>query len=329
MLSHTLLRSAISSTVLALFATTASAQAAPAGLPAGAARIVVGFAPGGAADTAARVLAEAMRKEGMTEVLVENRPGASSRLAVAHVKNAPPDGLTMLLTTSAAFTLFPYAYKSLQYDPDDLRPVAQIVDIPTTFVAGIGQPYNDLKEFIEWAKKNPSQANLGLAAQGSTGHFGSIQLGKDIGLAFTPVVYRGASPMLVDVAAGQVATGYDAVASMMALHAAKKIKFLGVTGAKRLAQLPDVPTAKELGFPQFEHAMPFYAVYVPSKTPDATVVALQKVLLAALKHPEVVTKLEGAGFLVAPLDAKQTTDRIKTERKFWEPVIKAAGLSLE
>lgn len=315
--------------VPALALAAAASHAAPPGVPAGMVRIVVGFAAGGAADAVARTIAEGMRREGMAEVLVENRPGASTQLAVTHVKNAAPDGLTLLLTTSASFVLFPCAYKSLPYAPEDLRPVAQLVDIPTAFVAGVGQPYNDFKAYIDWARKSPNGASLGLAAQGSSGHFGSVKLGQDLGLEVTPVVYKGASPMLVDVASGQVPIGYDAVASMMPLYQGKKIKFLAVAGDKRLPALPDVPTAKELGFAQFEHAMPFYALYVPAATPDATVQGLQQVLLATLQQPEVRGKLETAGFLVAPRTAAETAARIAAERRFWEPVVKAAGVRLE
>lgn len=321
------LRVLVAGTALTMAA--AASQAAPPGVPTGMARIVVGFAAGGAADSVARTVAEGMRREGMPEVLVENRPGASTQLAVTHVKNAAPDGLTMLLTTSASFVLFPYAYKTLPYAPEDLRPVAQLVDIPTAFVAGVGQPYNDFKGYIDWARKSPNGASLGLAAQGSSGHFGTVKLGQDLGLEVTPVVYKGASPMLVDVASGQVPAGYDAVASMMPLYQGKKIKFLAVAGDKRLTALPDVPTAKELGFPQYEHAMPFYALYVPAATPDATVAALQQVLLNTLKQPEVAAKLATAGFVVAPMDAARTAARIGAERRFWEPVVKAAGVRLE
>lgn len=334
----TMLRALVAGSTLALLATAATAQttsqappqATPSGgVPTGLARLVVPFAAGGAADMVARALAAGMRKEGMAEVLVENRPGASTQVAVVHVKNAPPDGLTMLLTTSASFVLFPYAYKSLPYAPEDLRPVAQVVDIPTAFVAGAAQPYRDFKGYVDWIRANPAAANFGLATQGSSGHFGSVKLAQDLGLQLTPVIYRGAAPMLVDVAAGRVAAGYDAVASMMSMHQSGKVKFLAVTGANRLPMLPDVPTAKELGFPQFEHALPFYAIYVPARTPDAAVARLQQVLLNTLKQPEVVAQLEAAGFVMAPLDAGRTAARIRAERNFWEPVIKAAGVQLE
>ncbi len=322
-------RRAIGLASLLYCALAGSSYAASPGIPAGTARIVIGFAPGGAADSVARIVAEGMRKEGMPGVLVDNRPGASSRLAVTFVKSAPADGLTMLMTTSAAFTIFPAAYKSLGYEPEEVRPVALLVDIPTALVAGLSQPYSDLKGYVEWARKNPDRANVGLAAQGSSGHFGTILLGQDLRMSFTPIVYRGASPMLVDVASGLVSFGYDAVASMMPLYTAKKIKFLSISGANRLKTLPDVPTAKEQGFTQFEHAMPFYGIYVPAKTPDATVAALEKVFLETMKQPEVISKLENTGFLVAPLTATEMAARIKTERSLWEPVVKSSGISLD
>ena len=200
----------------------ALAQSAHAQLPPGMAsetlKIVVGYAAGGAADTVARLYAEQLRSAGFTSVVVDNRPGASARLAWNQVKQAKPDGLTVYLVPSPLLTIMPMTYKSPGYDAEkDLVPVATVVDIPTAIVAGSQQPYNDLKQYVAWAKSNPGKASLGLATIGSSGHLGAFALASNQKFELIPAAYRGASPMLIDVVSGQLSMGWDALASMMPL----------------------------------------------------------------------------------------------------------------
>ncbi|ARP80042.1 ABC transporter substrate-binding protein [Bordetella genomosp. 8] len=304
--------------------------ALPDGLPDGLIKIVVGFAPGGAADLTARTFAEQLSKEGVKEVIVDNRPGASTRIANSYVQRAAPDGLTLLLATSPAFTIYPHTYKNLGYDGDkDFRPIALLVDIPTAIVTGAGQPYSNMKEYVAWAKAHPANATVGLAAQGSSGQLGTIALGKAIGVDIAPVVYKGASPMLVDVASDRVSMGWDAAASMMPLYQGGKIKFLGLSGSDRLASLPNVPTAKEQGFPQFEAATSFYAVFAPAGLPDKTAAALERVFLKAAQDPALVKRLQENGLIVKPMDHAQLAARVRKERDFWAPIAKQAGFQFE
>ncbi|WP_231755399.1 tripartite tricarboxylate transporter substrate binding protein [Bordetella sp. N] len=308
----------------------AAAVDAPADLPQGLIKIVVGFAPGGAADLTARAFAEQLSKEGVKEVIVDNRPGASTRIANSYVQRAAPDGLTLLLATSPSFTIYPYTYKNLGYDGEkDFRPIALLVDIPTAIVTGADQPYSNMKEYVAWAKANQKQATIGLAAQGSSGQLGSIALGKDIGVDFAPVVYKGASPMLVDVVSSRVSMGWDAAASMMPLYQGGKIKFLGLSGSDRLASLPNVPTVKEQGFPQFEAATSFYAIFAPAGLPDKTAAALEKVFLKAAQDPGLVKRLQENGLVVKPMDHAQLAQRVRKEKAFWEPVVKQSGIQFE
>ncbi len=299
-------------------------------LPSGLIKIVVGFAPGGAADLTARVFAEQLSREGVKEVIVDNRPGASTRIANSYVQRAAPDGLTLLLATSPAFTIYPYTYKNLGYDGEkDFRPIALLVNIPTAIVTGVDQPYNNMQEYVAWARQHPHDATIGLAAQGSSGQLGSIALGKAIGVDFAPVIYKGASPMLVDVLSSRVSMGWDAAASMVPLYQGGKIKFLGLSGSERLPSLPDVPTIKEQGYPQFEAATSFYAIFAPAGLPDKTAAALEKVFLKAAQDPALVKKLQENGLVVKPMDHAQLAERVRKERAFWEPLVKQSGIQFE
>jgi tripartite-type tricarboxylate transporter receptor subunit TctC len=308
----------------------ATSNGPPDGLPNGLIKIVVGFAPGGAADLTARTFAEQLSKEGVKEVIVENRPGASSRIANTYVQRASPDGLTLLLATSPSFTIYPHTYKNLGYDGDrDFRPIALLVDIPTAIVTGADQPYSNMGEYVAWAKQHPGKATLGLAAQGSSGQLGAIALGKAIGVEFAPVVYKGASLMLLDVVSSRVSMGWDAAASMVPLYQGGKIKFLGLSGSERLASLPGVPTAKEQGFPQFEAATSFYAVFAPAGLPDKTAAALERAFLQAARDPGLVKKLQDNGLIVKPMNNAQLATRVRTERAYWGPIAKESGIAFE
>jgi len=324
------LRAALAGATLACAAAMPAAHAQPKPPIPGVPTITVGFAPGGAADTTARIYAEELRKQGFEKVLVDNKPGASGRIALNAVKAAQPDGLTMYLGGSPLFTIFPLTYQNLNYDADkDLRPVAVLVEIPTAIVAGASAPYDTLGQYVEWAKRQGAPTTLGVASLGSSGHLGALALNKSQGLKIEPVAYRGASPMLVDVASGQVSIGWDAVASMMPLYQSKKIKFLGVSGTRRLEALPDVPTIDEQGFPEYRAATSWYGIFVPAKTPDDVVAALEKAFLKASENPELRKRLLDSGLVVAPTPAGEVARRIVQEREQWEPTVAASGIKMD
>lgn len=293
--------------------------------------IVVGYAPGGAADTTARTFAEQLRKDGAGTVIVENRPGASGRIGLKYVLNAKPNGATVYLVPSPLLTIFPLTYKDPGYDIEkDLRPVATLVNIPTAIVTGASQPFDDMTGFVEWTKNNPQAGtSLGVATLGSSGHLGILALNESQNVKIEPVAYRGASPMLVDVSSGVVPIGWDAVASMMPLYSAGKIKFLGVSGTERLEALPKVQTLAEQGFPEFKAATSFYGIIVAASTPDNMVKTLETAFIKAAKAPGLHNQLAARGLITAAATAEQTSKRVHEELETWRPVVKKSGISME
>ncbi|WP_255474970.1 tripartite tricarboxylate transporter substrate binding protein [Pusillimonas sp. ANT_WB101] len=293
--------------------------------------IVVGYAPGGAADLTARAYAEQLRKDGAGTVIVENRTGASGRIGLNYVKDSAPNGSRVYLMASPLMTIFPLTYKDPGYDTKkDFRAIATLVDIPTAISAGADQPFNDMKGFVEWVKTTqPKGSSMGVATLGSSGHLGILAVNTNHNLKIEPVAYRGASPMLIDVASGVVPIGWDAVASMMSLNQAGKIKFLGVSGTKRLDTLPDVKTLSEQGFPEFEAATSFYAIVAPSKIPDATAAALEAAFMKASANEELKKQLGEKGLLVAPANGADTAKRGAAELETWRPVVKRAGIQMD
>ena len=322
---HTLALSACAVAVLAL-----PRPASAADNPDAAMHIIVGYAPGGAADSLARIYAEQLRQDGHGTVIVENKPGASARLALDYVKRAKPDGKTIFIGPSPLFTIFPLTYKKLGYDADkDPVPAAVLTDVPTVIAAGVQQPYKNMKEYVEWAKRNPNSASLGLATIGSAGHLGTVALGKAAGIAITPAAYRGASPMLVDVISGTVSIGWDAVASMMPLYKGGKLQFLGVSGTRRAKALPDVPTLKEQGFNQYDYATSWYGAFLPAGTQPDVVAKVEKMFIVASRNAATAGKLEALGLEVAAKPGQDARHRIQLERAAWKPIVEATGFVAE
>ncbi|QOT80791.1 tripartite tricarboxylate transporter substrate-binding protein [Cupriavidus basilensis] len=305
----------------------ATAVAAGADTPT---RIVVGFAAGGALDVFARTLAEKLRVSLGETILVENRPGASTQLALESVKRSAPDGKTILISPAPPFTIFPLTYKRLPYDPDkDLVPVAYLADLPLVASASVNQPYKTMPEYVAWVKRNPASTGFGLVTLGGTVHFGVLTLRKAIDVPLTPTAYRGAAMMLTDEIGGTLPVGVDAIGGQMELHRAGKIRFLGVTGTKRSALLPDVPTLREAGVPGFDMASGWYSAFVPAGTPAATVSRLEKALLDAVKDPEVRAKMAALGMEMAGQPGAQARKIILGQRAQWKPVVAASGFTAD
>ncbi len=182
---------------------------------------------------------------------------------------------------------------------------------------------------MQWLKQNPAQGSLGLASIGSAGHLGAFALSKELGLSVTPTPYRGASPMLVDVVSGNVSMGWDAVASMMPLYRGNKLHFLGVSGTHRIKALPDVPTAFEQGYKQFEYATSWYGAYVGGATPEPLRERLQAAFVKASHNPAAAAKLEALGLEVVGKPGSDARERMLRERSAWGPIVKASGFEAQ
>lgn len=291
-------------------------------------RIIIGFAPGGALDVLARSMADKLRVSLGGIVLVENKTGASTRLAVEAVKRAPPDGKTILISPAPPFVLFPMTYSRLAYDPDkDLVPVAHLADVPLVASSSVNQPFKTMPEYVAWVKSHPESAGFGMATLGGTVHFGVLTMSKAMNLPLTPTAYRGASMMITDVIGGTLPIGIDAIASQVGLQKSGKIRFLGITGTKRSALLPDVPTLKESGISGFDMASGWYSAFVPAGTPAATVARLEKALIEAVKDPALQSKMAAAGMELTGLPGAEAAKIIQVQRAQWKPIVETSGFT--
>ena len=313
------MRHALAASLLLLLAATASAQIdRPV-------KILVGFAAGGSADIAARLLAERMQPELKQTVVVDNKPGAAGRIAAEMLKNAPPDGGTIMLAPIVVPVLAPLVFSRLSYDPVvDFAPVARVADFQFGLSVNAANPIRSVSELITWSKFNASLANYGTPAPGSLPHFFGVQIAKATGVDYVHVPVNGGAPAMNALVGNQVGFVIDTLVDGIEMYRAGKTRILATSGAARSPLLPEVPTFGEAGLAGIE-GVSWFAVYAPAKTPDAVVRQLNAAINKALAAPGLRERfmrlgLEPTGGTPADLAAVMKRD---TER--WAPVVKASG----
>jgi len=288
-------------------------------------RLLVGFAPGGSADIAARFVADRMKDELKQPVVVENRPGAGGRLVAEAVKNAPADGSVLMLTPIVVTVLAPMVFSKLPYDPlADFAPVAQVANFQFALAVNASHPARTMKDLVAWYKANPTKANYGSPAPGSLPHFFGVMIARGADVELVHIPYNGGAPMMNALMGDQLSAAIDTTVEQVELHRTGRARILATSGATRSALLPEVPTFVESGLPGVEGTA-WFAVYAPAKTPEATIRQLNAAINKALASPELrerFTKLglEPTGGTPAELGARMAQDTAR-----WAPVVKASG----
>ncbi|WP_295537075.1 tripartite tricarboxylate transporter substrate-binding protein [uncultured Pseudacidovorax sp.] len=309
----------------------AFACAAPAQVPTGKGplRLVVGYPAGGSADVQARTLADKLAAELGVAVVVENRTGAGGQIAADYVRGTAPDGLTVLLANMHMMVMLPLTSRSVRYDPvKDFAAVGRIATFYEGLAVPAALPARDVREWLALARNDPARGSYGVPAPGSVSQFIGFRLGRDAGVGLTAVPYRGAAPLVQDLLGNQVAAGITPIADLVQYQQAGKIRILAVNGAQRAAQLPDVPTLKELGQPHFDN-LEWTGLFVPAATPAATVAQLHAALGKALAQPDVKERLAKLSSDASPSTPEALTRLIAEDLQRWGPVIKASGFSTE
>lgn len=292
-------------------------------------RILVGFPAGGSVDTTARRFAEFARGKLAETVLVEQKVGAGGRIAIGGLKDAAPDGQTLLISPSSMFTIYPHAYRKLAYNPvSDVIPVAPLALSTCGFGVGPMVPatVKTLQQFADWAKANPDKAAYASPAAGAMPHFLGNQFEHAAGLKLTHAAYRGAAPGMQDLMGGQIASGCFSIGDFLPHLASGRVRLLGVTDKSRSRFAPDAPTFEEQGFKGIV-GVESYGLFVPAKTPQAMVDKLADVARAAVREPAVVEALAKLGFEPLSLSPADYARRLTAERDYWGPVVKASGFS--
>jgi tripartite-type tricarboxylate transporter receptor subunit TctC len=292
-------------------------------------KIIVGFAAGGSSDVAARLIAEKLNSSLGVPVLVENKVGAGGRIAAEALKNAAPDGSTLLLAPLVVSVLAPLVYKQLSYDAlRDFAPLTQVATYQFALAVGPNHPANNMAEFVAWMKANPAQASFGSPAPGSLPHFFGLMIGQAIGVNMVHVAYKGGVPLATDLMGGQVPCGIDALSDMAELDRAGKIRIIATSGARRSPLLPAVATFAEQGFPAIESSG-WIGVYAPAKTPRAVVDRLSSAINAAIRTPELQARLLKLGYEPTGTTPSELSAIMSADSARWAPIIKASGFSAD
>jgi tripartite-type tricarboxylate transporter receptor subunit TctC len=311
-----------------LAALTLAATLMPALAQENTARLLVGFPPGGSADTIARVLAEKLGPELKRNVIVESRPGAGGRVLAAALKTLPNDGSAVMLAPDSLMTTNPFVFRKLTYEPADLVPVSLVAEFPFAFATGAETGAKTFPDFVKWARENRNAANFGSPAAGSPLHFVGLMVGKDIGVELLHVPFQGGPPLLTALAGGQVSAGVNTLTDMLEMHKSGRIRILAIPGAKRSPLLPDVPTLAELGYAQVI-GRGFFGIYAPAGTPPAAIATWNAALRKVLAQPDVRERLAALAF-EARASSPDELDRMnKADAALWGPVIKASGFAVD
>ena len=291
-------------------------------------KLVVTFPPGGSTDITARILQPRLSERVGRPVVVENRPGAASQVGTQFVARAAPDGNTVLVCFDT-HAINPIAKKNLPYDTfKDFAGVSLAVRFPLVIGAHPSVPGKNLKEFLEAAKKEPGKFSYASTGVGSMNHLVAEDLKRQAGADILHVPFGGGGPAVAAVLGNTVSFTLLSYAALKGGITGAKIKALAVTGTKRLADLPDVPTVAESGFPGFE-AYSWIGIFAPSATPPATVKKLTEDFQAALRHEEVSKKLSDAGFEVMATDGPALDRFAVGQYERWSDFVKKTGLKME
>ncbi len=313
---------AAATAVLAL----ASAPAALAqGYPAKPVKILVGFAPGGAMDIVARTVGQKMAAGLGQPVVVENKPGAASNIAIRQLIDSPPDGYTVMLVANG-LTANPFLYTQQPFDPNvDVTPVTLVARLPVVIAANASSPLDSLKKVIDASKAKPGSVSYGSPGSGSTPHLAIELFAHSAGVQLTHVPYKGGSPAITDVLGGQLPLVAVNAVEVLPHVKAGKLKVLAALSAERVATLPDAPTIAESGYPGFEASV-WHAFIAPKGTPAPVVERLRAEIHKALADPEVKERLAGLGAVVSPTSPQDLAKLIRTDTERYGKIIREANI---
>ena len=289
-------------------------------------RIIVAIPAGSGSDTAARLIAEGLTRRMGRQVVVENRPGAGTIIGNDAVAKAKPDGYTLLMN-GAAFTIAPAFYKKLPYDAaHDFAPITNAVVSPNLMTVHPSVPAKSVKELVALAEARPDQILYSSGGNGTNSHMATALFASMAGIRLVHVPYKGSTPGVIDLIAGQVALMTNSMSTLMPHVRAGRLRALGVAGAKRAAAAPDLPTiAEAAGLPGYESAQ-WTGVWAPAGTPQDIVSRLNREIVAVLAMPDVRDKLANDGSEIVASTPEEFAAMLKSEIARWRAAVKAAGI---
>ena len=291
-------------------------------------KIIVPFGPGGFTDVVARILGQKLGAATGQSFVIENRPGAGSTIGTDQVAKSAPDGYNLVMISST-HVISPWIYKSVPYDPiKSFTPVSKLVDSAYVLVINPKVPANNVKEFIALAKAQPDSLHYASSGNGSTQHLMGGLFVSMTGTQMQHVPYRGSNLATTDLLGGVVESSFAGVTNVLVHLPGGKLKALAVTTAKRIPQLPDVPTLQEAGVPGYD-ASNWLALLAPAGTPRDIVMQLNAEIAKLMAQPDVQKSLFDAGVQVSLSTPEALTQLLLDESVKWGRLVKEAGIRLE
>lgn len=296
-------------------------------------KILCGFPAGGTADTTSRRVGDKLAGSTYTRnpAVVENKTGAGGRIAIEAVKNAAPDGSTLLLSAYSMLLIYPHIYRRLPYDPfKDFAPVAMASVLSHGLAVGPMVPASvkTVKDFVAWCKAHPDRASYASPAAGSTPHFLGALLSLNTGVAMTHVAYRGSVPGVSDLIGGQIAAMFTPHGDFLANHRAGKLRLLATSGKSRSPFVPEVATFAEQGFPELT-VEEWFGFFAPAKTPASVVAAANSAINQSLKDKGLLDSLALQGLLPLGGSSDDMAKDMRRQFDYWGPVVKRIGFTAD
>ena len=301
----------------------------PAGYPSKTIRFVVPYAAGGLPDTVARIVAQRLQEKVGQPVVVENRPGANGAVAAAALSTNAADGYTFLVTDGSMFSINPKLYSKLGYNAtQDFVPVALVARAPLFLATNPKLPVNSFKEFVAYVKANPGKLNYGSPGIGTGGHLVTELLVKRTSMDAQHIPYQSTSQQVLAAAGGHLHFTFDTPGNARGLVESGKLRPLAVTGSRRTAFMPDVPTFEELGHQGFDLFV-WNGLMAPAGTPPAIIEALNREALVCQQKPEVKTRMEQGSYEPGMLKLDAFAALIDKDLKTWTNVVRETGVQIK
>jgi tripartite-type tricarboxylate transporter receptor subunit TctC len=292
-------------------------------------RIVVPYTTGGSNDVIARLLAQQLQEAWGQPVVVENKPGAAGNIGASDIAKSAPDGHSLLLTNINIVSMNPVLIANMPFDPQkDFSPISLLGTTALALVVHPSVPANNVRELIDLARKGPGRLNYASSGNGSPQHMSAEMFKAMTKTSMTHIPYRGAAPAVNDLLAGQVQVTIGVVNQLIPHIRAGKLKALGVTTRKRLAQMPDVPTLDEAGVPGYESEI-WLGLAAPTATPPAIIEQINQAVRKAMATADVMSKLQSQGIDVVVSSPDQMRQRGLEDLKRWGDIIRTAGIKVD
>jgi tripartite-type tricarboxylate transporter receptor subunit TctC len=311
-----------------VLALSVSPLAAQEGFPNKPVLMIVGASPGGGTDISGRIAAELLSRELGQSVVVENRPGASSAIAMDYVAKSKPDGYTLVYSNADGATMLPAIRQSLPYSTlNDFTYVARVLQAPEVIAVSAKSQFQNLASLVEYAKANPGKINCGTTGIGSASDLSAYLMESRAGIKMAHIHYKGSGPVLMDLVGGQLDLAMPTISGTLPYVKGGQVKLLAVTSKERDPAIPDVPTTAEAGIADFVVNL-WFGLLGPAGMPKATRSALEAAALKAFSTDRARELYLNAGYVVNPVSGAEFREAVAAEMQMWKKLAEAGNISV-